>query len=362
LIVTHVIVIAEAGVNHNGDMGMAKALIDAAANAGADVVKFQTFNAGLLVTRAVEQAEYQQQATGTVTSQYEMLKKLELSDQDHKELIAHCSSRGIAFLSTPFDHNSLRRLTQEFGVERLKIGSGDMTNYPLVLEAARTKLPIIMSCGMATMAEIELALGALAYGYTGGEAPTPNAFRKLLNDPKAHALLKKNVVLLHCTTAYPAPYEDISLRAMETLRHHFKIPVGFSDHSEGNAVSVAATALGACVIEKHITLDRTLPGPDHRASIEPDALAQLVRDIRIVTTALGNAEKRITGSEEKNKHVARKSLHANAIIRTGDIFNADNLSIKRPETGLSPEHYWRFLGCPATRDYDLDEAITEDLA
>lgn len=359
---THVIIIAEAGVNHNGDLGMAKALIDAAADADADVVKFQTFNAGLLVTKTAEQAEYQQQATETVSSQYEMLKKLELSDLDHKALIAHCSSRGIAFLSTPFDHDSLRRLTQDFGVERLKIGSGDMTNYPLVLEAARTNLPIIMSCGMATMAEIELALGALAYGYAGGDAPTPNAFQKTLSDSKAHALLKKNVVLLHCTTAYPAPYDDISLRAMETLRNRFKIPVGFSDHSEGNAVSVAAAALGACVIEKHITLDRKLPGPDHRASIEPDELAQLVRDIRIVTAALGKAEKRITSSEEKNKNVARKSLHANAVIRTGDVFNADNLSIKRPETGLSPEHYWRLLGCPATRDYDIDDAIMEDLA
>ena len=359
---THVMVIAEAGVNHNGDLDMAKALIDAAADAGADVVKFQTFNAGLLVTKTAELAEYQQQATETASSQYEMLKKLELSDQDHKALIAHCSSRGIAFLSTPFDHHSLCRLTQDCSVEQLKIGSGDMTNYPLVLEAARTGLPIIMSCGMATVAEIEIALGALAYGYTGGDAPNPKAFRQILKDRDAHAILEKKVVLLHCTTAYPAPYDEISLRAMETLRNHFKIPVGFSDHSEGNSVSVAAAALGACVIEKHITLDRNLPGPDHRASIEPDELAQLVRDIRIVTTALGTPEKLLTGSEKKNKRVARKSLHATAVIQVGGIFNAANLSIKRPETGLSPEHYWRLLGRTATRDYDVDDPITEDLA
>lgn len=356
-----VTVIAEAGVNHNGDLEMARALVDAAATAGADIVKFQTFKATSLVTRQAPTAVYQEKFTGPDSTQFEMLKKLELSDDHHRALITHCRSRGIEFLSTPFDHDSLRRLAREFGVKRLKIGSGDMTNYPLVLAAAQTGLPVIISSGMATMAEIALALGALAYGYIDGASPGPEAFRAALKEPEAHALLKQKAVLLHCTTEYPAPIGDINLRAMATLRDRFDIPVGFSDHSEGNAASIAAAALGASVIEKHITLDRDLPGPDHRASIEPDALTDLVNSIRTVTSALGEATKQPATSEQKNKVVARKSLYAGSRIPEGETFTDLNLTVKRPESGMSPEHYWRLLGRTASRDYEIDDAINEDL-
>ena len=270
-------VIAEAGVNHNGDMGLAVRLVEAAAAAGVDTVKFQTFKAESLVAQEAPKADYQKQTTNSAESQLDMLRKLELSESDHRTLIDKAAARGLAFLSTPF-HESSVDLLAKLGVSRLKIPSGEVTNGPLLLKASRAGLPLILSTGMATLGEVETALGVLAFGYAAPKdaAPSLAAFTAAYSSVEGHVGLMENVVLLHCTTEYPAPFADVNLRAMETMTAAFGLPVGYSDHTPGIAVPIAAAALGAVVIEKHFTLDRTLPGPDHRASLEPDEFAEMV--------------------------------------------------------------------------------------
>ena len=352
------LVIAEAGVNHNGSLERALEMVAVAAAAGADYVKFQSFRSEDLVTRDAPKAAYQARETGKADSQFEMLKALELDDCQHSALLAACAEQGIGFLSTPFDPASLRYLTGELGLDTVKISSGDLTNPLVLLEAGRSGRRVILSTGMATLAEVEEALGVLAYGLTGGEvAPSRDAFRAAWASPEGRAALAGKAVLLHCTTEYPAPFTEVNLAAMATLAQAFGLPTGYSDHTEGIAVPVAAAALGAHVIEKHFTLDRSLPGPDHKASLEPDELAEMVRSIRAVEAALGSPIKAPTASEAGNMPSARKSLTATAEIGPGEPFGADNLTVKRPGDGRSPMDYWELLGETATRRYKADETI-----
>lgn len=352
-----VLIIAEAGVNHDGSLDRALQLVDAAAEAGADAVKFQTFRAEALARRDAPKARYQVASTGAGESQYEMLRRLELDEAAHEALIARCSERNIEFLSTPFDPDSLVVLTR-LGVRRLKLSSGDLTNSPLLLQAARTQLPIILSTGMGTLGEIETALGVLAFGYCDPAAePSDRAFERWYGSDDGRRALEARVTLLHCTTEYPAPLTDVNLRTMETLRVAFGLPVGYSDHTQGIAIPVAAAALGAVVVEKHFTLDRSLPGPDHRASLEPAELSEMIRSIREVETALGSPLKRAVSSELGNRAVARKSLVASRDIRKGEVFSTENLASKRPGDGVSPARYWEWLGRIAARDYRRDEQV-----
>ena len=349
-------VIAEAGVNHNGSLETALELVDAAAEAGADVVKFQTFKAKSLATRMAPTADYQ--ARHGEVSQYEMLKQLEFGTEAHVQVLQRCSDRGIEFLSTPFDEESLKFLVEDIGVGCIKFSSGDITNGPLLVEAAKTGKHVILSTGMSTLGEIEQALGMLAFGYTHADSPpTLAAFESAYFSSAGRKSLLENVTLLHCTTEYPAPFADINLRAMETMRNCFGLPVGYSDHSKGISVPVAAVALGATIIEKHFTLDRELPGPDHKASLEPDELEQMVRSIREVETALGSSLKQPAASELGNRFVARKSLVAACDIRIGEHFTPDNLAVKRPGDGISPIQYWAWLDKVADKDYAEDEQI-----
>jgi len=312
-------VIAEAGVNHNGDLAMARALVDAAAAAGADAVKFQTFAADRLVTRQAPKAEYQMANTGDAESQFEMLKRLELDADAHRALIAHCAARGIQFLSTPFDEASCDLLDQ-LGVPAFKLPSGELTNLPFLRHAARKGKPLIVSTGMATLSEAADAVDAIR-GEGGQE-----------------------LILLHCVSNYPANPAHANIRAVATLRDAFGVPAGYSDHTEGDAVALAAVALGACVIEKHVTLDRNLPGPDHRASIEPSELSALVRRIRIVESCLGDGLKRPVTNEAEIARVARKSLVAAVTIPAGDRLTADMVAIRRPGTGMAPDALPAILG------------------
>jgi N-acetylneuraminate synthase len=356
---TAVTIIAEAGVNHNGRLDLALALVDAAADAGADVVKFQTFRADQLVTPAASKADYQIRNTGEANSQLEMLKALELDDAAHRKLIEHCDERGIAFLSTPFDSLSLGLLSEGLGLKRLKVGSGDLTNAPILLEMARRDSAVILSTGMATMDEIEESLGVLAFGYTGGQEPGRAAFRAAFAGEQGRAALRRNVTLLHCTSDYPAIPDEINLKAMDTLAAAFGLPVGFSDHSEGIAIAIAAVGRGAVMIEKHLTLDRTMPGPDHVASIEPGDFRAMVSGIRLVERALGDGRKVPMPSELKTIPIARKSLVARLPIKRGERFSLDTLTVKRPGTGISPVFYWEYLGSAATRDYQAEDVISE---
>ncbi len=353
-----VYVIAEAGVNHNGSLDLARELVSVAARAGADAVKFQTFKADKLVSRAAPKAQYQRATTDAEESQHEMIRKLELSDADHEALIAHCKVCNIDFLSTPFDLDSLALLAGRFDLPLIKMPSGDITNAPLLLAAARTGKPVILSTGMSTLGEIEQALGVLAFGYSETEAaPSMSAFEQAYVSAAGRAALQARVTLLHCTTEYPAPFADVNLRAMTTLANAFDLPAGYSDHTVGIAVPIAAVAMGAVVIEKHFTTDRNLPGPDHQASLEPDELAQMIRSIREVEISLGSAVKQAAPSELKNRAIARKSLVAGAEVRKGEVFTADNLDVKRPGDGLSPVRYWELLGTVADRDYGVDDKV-----
>lgn len=353
-----VYIIAEAGVNHNGSLDMAKRLVDAAADAGADAVKFQTFRAEDIITPDACKAQYQIDATGSDETQYEMLKRLELDEAAHVELMAHAKRRGIEFLSTPFDLKSLALLTDKLGLRLIKIPSGEITNAPLLLSIASTGAAVILSTGMSTLGDIETALGVLAFGYTSpGNAPSIAAFRKAYASEAGKRALLEKVTLLHCTTQYPAPFEDVNLLAMDAMAAAFGLAVGYSDHTEGIAVSIAAAALGARVIEKHLTLDRKLPGPDHIASIEPNEFKTMVKSIREVFMAIGTAEKTPAPSEAGNMQVARKSLVAACDIKKGAAFTVDNLAVKRPGTGISPFFYWETLGLTAKRDFLKDEPV-----
>lgn len=328
------IIIAEAGVNHNGSIEMAKQLIDAAAIAGVDYVKFQTFKAEKLVTKNAKQAEYQQRNAAD-DSQLAMLKKLELSKEEHEELIGYCHDKGVQFLSTAFDMESVDFL-HSLNLGLWKIPSGEITNYPFLKRIAAYNEKTILSTGMCDMADVRAAVDAL---YKNG-------------------LAKENLVLLHCNTEYPTPFEDVNLKAMDALRKEFGVEVGYSDHTKGIEVPIAAVALGATVIEKHFTLDRNMEGPDHNASLEPDELKMMVDAIRNIEKAVGgDGTKHVSKSERKNIAIARKSIIAAKDIKKGEQLTEENLTVKRPGTGISPMRWDEVIGTKAIRDFAEDEII-----
>ncbi|KTC66087.1 N-acetylneuraminic acid synthetase [Legionella adelaidensis] len=352
-------IIAEAGVNHNGDENLAVQLIEKAAEAGADTVKFQTFKAKNLVTSKAKQAKYQQKNTGKSESQLAMLSRLELSYESQKKLVNCCKTLGINFLSSAFDFESLQFLTKELRLTTLKIPSGEITNAPLVLEHARTRSDLIVSTGMATLAEIEMILGVIAFGFIKPKETLPSLadFQKAYLSSQGQNILKEKVTLLHCTTEYPAPFAEVNLRAMDTMANAFGLPVGYSDHTEGITVPTAAAARGACIIEKHFTLDKSLEGPDHKASLNPHELTNMVQAIRIVESIMGTGVKGPQLSEIANKEIARKSLVAKKHIKKGSLFDSENLGILRPGDGLSPFRYWELLGTKAPCDLEEGELL-----
>jgi N-acetylneuraminate synthase len=353
-----VFVIAEAGVNHNGSLDRALALVDVAAESGADAVKFQTFHSEAVVSSRAPLAAYQKRNMGTGKTQLEMVKALELSEDAHRALARRCEQKGIEFMSTAFDDESLRFLIDEIGVKRVKIPSGDIDHAPLLLKAAASGLPLIISTGMCGLADVENALGVVAYARLKSRGkPGQKEFKQALRSPRGRALTRKGVTLLHCVTEYPAPISAVNLRAMDALSEAFGTDVGYSDHTEGYSVAVAAAARGASVIEKHFTMDRSLPGPDHRSSLEPEELKAMVRAIREVERALGNGRKVPAAEELQNKAVARRSLVAKRAIGRYEVFSEENLESKRPGDGISPLRYWEFLGKRAGRDYAPDELI-----
>ncbi|MEZ0317544.1 MAG: N-acetylneuraminate synthase [Methylophilaceae bacterium] len=354
-----IFIIAEAGVNHNGSVDMALQLVDEAAKAGADAVKFQTFKSEAVISRFAVKAEYQKQTTGEEDTQLEMVRRLELDVLAHKRIRDRCLQRNIQFLSTPFDLGSLHLLINEFDLPIIKIPSGEITNAPFLIEIAKTGKELILSTGMSTLGEIETALGILAFGALMSDAkPSQDSFRQAYESDAGQSVLKERITLLHCTTEYPAPLDQVNLMAIDTMRQAFGLPVGYSDHTEGIAVSIAAVALGACVIEKHFTLDRNLPGPDHQASLEPRELFELVKGIRAIELAKGSAKKIAVASERANRTVARKSLVALTQVKKGESFTLDNLGCKRPGHGISPLNYWNVLGTISDRDYAEDETIS----
>ena len=330
------LIIAEAGVNHNGSIELAKKLVEKAKEAGVDYIKFQTFKASKLVTKAAKQAEYQQKNIGKEgDSQYQMLKKLELSPEEHEILIDYCHQLGIKFFSTAFDFDSIDYL-HSLNLGLWKIPSGEVTNYPFLKRIAAFNEPTILSTGMCDMEDVRDAVNAL---YKNG-------------------LSKENLILLHCNTEYPTPFEDVNLKAMDALRKEFGVEVGYSDHTKGIEVPIAAVALGATVIEKHFTLDRTLPGPDHKASLEPDELKAMVSAIRNIEKAVGgDGTKHVSESEKKNIAIARKSIVAACDIKAGEVFTEDNLTVKRPGNGVSPMRWEEVIGQKAKRDFNEDELI-----
>lgn len=350
-----VFVIAEAGVNHNGSLDLARRLIDVAASAGADAVKFQTFKADRLATGSAVKADYQKATTDAGESQRELLRRLELDEAAHRVLIDHAGQANIVFMSTPFDFESVDLLARQFALPLMKIGSGEITNGPLLLAVARTGCKTILSTGMSDLEDVRQALGVIAFGLLGRDNPSVANFAAAYADGRA--LLTERVTLLHCTTEYPAPFDSVNLRAMDTLHSAFGLPVGLSDHSPGYAVALAAAARGATVIEKHVTLDRTLSGPDHRASLEPQDLTAMIEGIRQIESALGDGDKVPAPAERKNMPIARKSLVAARRLRKGELLDAASLAVKRPGTGLSPMRYWSMIGQPARRDYETDELL-----
>lgn len=327
------LIIAEAGVNHNGDLDLAKQLIDVAAAADADLVKFQTFNANRQATRAAQKADYQMRTSST-ESQQEMLRRLELTDVMHHQLLAHCALRNIGFFSTGFDIDSVNLLVS-LGQDHFKIPSGEITNLPYLRHIGQLGKTVILSTGMTTLGEIEAAIEALE------QAGTPRA----------------NLTVLHCTTEYPTHMGEVNLRAMQNIHAVFGVAVGYSDHTLGIEVAIAAVAMGASVIEKHFTLDRNLPGPDHKASLEPEELKAMVAAIRNIEVALGDGIKRLTPNEAKNKPIVRKSMVASRPIKSGEVFGVQNITTKRPGTGLSPMRWDEVMGRVASRDFGADELI-----
>jgi N,N'-diacetyllegionaminate synthase len=329
-----VIIIAEAGVNHNGDLMLAKKLIEAAAASGADYVKFQTFRADKIASKNAGKADYQKKNTDAAESQVQMLKKLELSHADHLELIEHCAKNSVTFLSTPFDLESID-LLKDLGIKLGKIPSGEITNLPYLEKMAASFEDLILSTGMADMKEIEEAIGVIT----------------------AKGFPKERLVILHCTTEYPTPFEEVNLRAMQTIGDAFGVRVGYSDHTRGIEVPVAAVALGACLIEKHFTLDRNMEGPDHKASLEPGKLKAMVSSIRNIEKAMGNGVKIASASEIKNKQIARKSIVASCTIKEGEILSEKNLTVKRPGAGINPMLWYKVCGTKAIKNFDTDEPI-----
>jgi len=331
----HTLIIAEAGVNHNGSLETAKKLIDVACDAGADFVKFQTFKAETLVTPTAKKASYQENLTSAHESQFDMIRKLELDRSAHEELIRYCRSKGILFLSTAFDHDSID-LLYELDILLYKIPSGEITNLPYLRHVGRMGKPIIMSTGMATLAEVSDALNILINAGTN----------------------KEEITVLHCNTEYPTPFEDVNLNAMLTMRNELEVKVGYSDHTLGIEMPIAAVALGASIVEKHFTLDRSLPGPDHRASLEPEELKAMVSAIRNIEKAMGDGNKQPSSSELKNIPIARKSIVASETIKAGERFTEENLTAKRPGTGISPMEWDNLLGKTAPHDFNKDDLIS----
>lgn len=330
-----VLIIAEVGVNHNGSMEIARKLVDAAVAAGADIIKFQTFKAERLVSKNAKKADYQKKNMGDGNdSQFEMLKKLELSKQDHEELIAYCHQRGIRFWSTAFDFESMDYL-HSLNLGLWKIPSGEITNYPFIRKIASYREPVIMSTGMCDETDIQNAIQVL----------------------KQYGMGKEQITILHCNTQYPTPYKDANLKAMLTIKREFGTRIGYSDHTQGIEVPIAAVALGAEVIEKHFTLDRNLPGPDHKASLEPAELKAMVSAIRNIEQALGDGIKKVSDSERSNRAVARKSIVAACPIKKGEIFTEENLTVKRPGNGISPMKWQEVVGTTATKDYQEEDLI-----
>lgn len=331
---SNAIIIAEAGVNHNGDLQLAKQLIEAAKESGADIVKFQTFIAEKCVSKYAKKAEYQLQTTDNNETQLEMIKKLELDVETHHLLIQHCQKIGIEFLSTPFDFESIE-LLDKLGMQTFKIPSGEITNLPYLRKIGKLDKKVILSTGMSNLGEIETAISILT-----------NAGTK-----------RENITILHCNTEYPTPMQDVNLRAMQTIANAFHLPVGYSDHTQGIHIPIAAVVMGAKVIEKHFTLDKNMDGPDHKASLEPHELKEMIECIREIEIALGNGIKQESESEKKNKPIARKSIVANRAIKAGEIFSEANLYVKRPANGLSPMEWDNVIGKIAKKDFDEDECI-----
>ena len=329
-----VFIIAEAGVNHNGSIKLAKKLIDVACKAGVDAVKFQTFKAENLVSKNAQKAEYQKQTTDSEESQFDMIKKLELDVETHKELISYCNSQNIMFLSTPFDRESIE-LLNNLGLEIFKIPSGEITNLPYLRHIGKLNKKVILSTGMADIGEIEDALDILIGAGTK----------------------KKNITVLHANTMYPTPMKDVNLKAMVTIGNAFDVAFGYSDHTLGIEVDIAAVAMGASVIEKHFTLDKTMDGPDHKASLEPDELEAMVKAIRNIEVALGSSIKKPSKSEISNMQIARKSIVAISNIKKGEILTEQNIAVKRPATGINPMRWDEIIGNIATKDYQEDELI-----
>lgn len=352
-------IIAEAGVNHNGSLDTAFTMIDAAVAAGADAVKFQSFRTERYVSRHARKAEYQSRTTDASETQFAMIKRLELSVKAQHALVSRCRERSIACLFSPFDEESVDFVVHDLGLSAIKIPSGEITNGPLLLRAGRTGATIILSTGMSTLGEVETALQVLAYGMTAPSDTLPEqaGFAAAYRSATGQRALSQRVTLLHCTTEYPAPFTDINLRAMDTLRDAFGLPVGYSDHTRGFAIPTAAVARGASVIEKHFTLDRNMPGPDHAASLEPDELRAMVEAIRAVEASLGSPLKMPAEVELKNIPIARKALVAARPIRRDEVFDSNNVSVKRPAFGLSPMAYWSLMGQSADRDYQEDEPL-----
>jgi len=334
-----VLIIAEAGVNHNGDMAIAMQLVDAAAKAGADYVKFQTFKAEDLVSRSAKKADYQVANTGNDDSQFAMLKKLELSEEDHLILIEHCKKNKVKFLSSAFDPSSLDILNA-MGMELFKIPSGEITNYPYLVKVASYRKPVILSTGMSTMEEISAALDVLL----------------------KNGLSKKDIIILHCTTEYPAPMQDVNLLAMQTIQKEFQVEVGYSDHTIGIEIPIAAVALGATVIEKHFTLDKKMEGPDHKASLEPKELKAMVAAIRNIEVALGDGVKKLTEVEKKNSLVVRKSVHYAKDLDAGHVIGNTDVSLKRPGSGFPASKLSDIVGKKLSKAVKTDEMVSpEDL-
>lgn len=329
---SNIFVIAEAGVNHNGDIAIAKKLVDTAVWAGADAVKFQTFHAEKLVCRTAKKAEYQMETTQKAESQFDMLKKLELTPDMHEQLINYCKDRKIKFLSTPFDIESMDYLVR-CGVDIIKIPSGEITNYPYLVNAGKTRRKVILSSGMSSLNEVRDAV----------------------------CILRENgsmdITVLHCNTEYPTPYEDVNLRAMQTIKDELGVSVGYSDHTAGIEIPIAAAALGAAVIEKHFTLNKNMEGPDHKASLEPDELRKMIRAIRNIELSLGDGRKIPSASEKKNMTIVRKSIVAKRDITQGEILTEENITTKRPGNGLSPMRWREVMGTKAIRDFKEDDMI-----
>ena len=329
-----VFIIAEAGVNHNGSSDIAKELIDAAVKAGADAVKFQTFKAANLVSKTAQKADYQKRTTDVEESQFEMIQKLELDVDAHKKLISYCKHKNILFLSTPFDHESIE-LLHKLGLEVFKIPSGEITNLPYLRHIGSLNKRVILSTGMANLGEIEAAINVIIQAGSN----------------------RKNITILHANTEYPTPMEDVNLKAMVTIGNAFNTNYGYSDHTLGIEVPIAAVALGASIIEKHFTLDKNMPGPDHKASLEPHELISMIQAIRNIEQALGSTVKQPSPSETKNKSIARKSLVAKTSIKKGEFFTEENLTIKRPGTGISPMRWDEVIGTKAVNNYQEDDLI-----